>query len=50
MYFHTGSEELASSIIKDASFSMKLSRTGPGHLQLPLPWLQLLLTVRIYLL
>lgn len=28
---------------------MKLSRTGPGHLHLPFPWLQLL-TVRIYLL
>lgn len=27
---------------------MKLSRTGPGHLQLSLPWLQLLLAIRIH--
>lgn len=50
MYIHTGSEELASSIIRMLPFQMKLSRTGPGHLQLPLPLMQLLFTVRIYLL
>lgn len=37
-----------SPLLKMSPFQMKLSRTGQGHLQLSLPWLQLLSAIRIH--